>query len=171
MSDDIADALAEQEEKAWGSPVDGDGRQDDMAADADIDLQDARREAAEDIQGDREYYADMWSAEQEAREDEEGAQWGDPRRCHRHGTIISSADGMFDGVCGACEGEMDAHSDYDDWKEALVASGPTCTDNGFKLDTYNDRNGRGGSTCQDWNWCRPLCLTGNEVSDPDSIPF
>lgn len=29
-----------------------------------------------------------------------------PRRCPRHGEAISSDDGMFDGVCNACEGEM-----------------------------------------------------------------
>ena len=27
------------------------------------------------------------------------------KRCHRHGTIIGNE--FFDGVCGACEGEMD----------------------------------------------------------------
>lgn len=32
---------------------------------------------------------------------------GDPRRCPVHGTVISSADGLHDGVCGACEAMMD----------------------------------------------------------------
>jgi len=144
MSDDIADELAAEEEKVWGSPVGGQGMEDDMWVDQ----------------------------EEEAREDDFGAQFGDARRCHRHPHIkVSSDDGMFDGVCGQCEYEMDAHSDYDDWKERLVASGPTCTDNGFKLDVSNDRHGLGGSTCQDWNYCRPVCLTGNEVPDLEDIPF
>jgi hypothetical protein len=38
-------------------------------------------------------------------QDEQGQ--GDPRRCLRHGTVISSPDGMFDGLCGACEAEAD----------------------------------------------------------------
>jgi hypothetical protein len=29
-----------------------------------------------------------------------------PRRCPHHGEIISSDDGMFDGVCNTCEGIM-----------------------------------------------------------------
>lgn len=29
------------------------------------------------------------------------------RRCSRHGTVISSPDGMFDGLCGPCEAEAD----------------------------------------------------------------
>ena len=34
---------------------------------------------------------------------------GDPRRCPRHPEVVtSSADGMFDGVCGECENEADA---------------------------------------------------------------
>lgn len=34
---------------------------------------------------------------------------GDPRRCPRHpGVQTSSEDGLFDGVCSDCEGEMDA---------------------------------------------------------------
>jgi len=48
--------------------------------------------------------------EMEANElrDEYGAQYGDPRRCKRHGTVISSPDGMFDGLCGHCEMEADS---------------------------------------------------------------
>ena len=47
---------------------------------------------------------------EEHERDEEGAQWGDPRRCPRHPNIVtSSPDGMFDGLCGACENEMDDH--------------------------------------------------------------
>ncbi len=76
---------------------------------------------------------DMYfDAAQEARDDEEGAQWGDARRCARHPHVkTSSDDGMFDGVCGECEGEGEEHSHYVDWMAELVASGPTCTDNGF----------------------------------------
>ena len=44
----------------------------------------------------------------EAAEDEFGASFGDPRRCPRHpGVRTSSGDGMFDGLCGACEFESD----------------------------------------------------------------
>jgi hypothetical protein len=33
---------------------------------------------------------------------------GDPRRCPRHPHVAtSSPDGMFDGLCGECEAEMD----------------------------------------------------------------
>jgi hypothetical protein len=31
---------------------------------------------------------------------------GRRRRCPRHGQVICSDDGMFDGVCGGCEYEM-----------------------------------------------------------------
>ena len=49
----------------------------------------------------------FFSKEQEALDDEMGAAWGDPRRCPIHPNVrTSSADGMFDGLCGACEGEM-----------------------------------------------------------------
>jgi len=52
------------------------------------------------------------SAEEEARLDEEGAAWGDPRVCPRHPHFaMSSPDGMFDGWdCGPCEAEYEAHS-------------------------------------------------------------
>lgn len=57
-----------------------------------------------------------------------------PRRCSRHGEQISSDDGMFDGVCGGCESEMDqaafewehdpknpyrSNCGYDPWGQAL----------------------------------------------------
>ena len=46
--------------------------------------------------------------EEEARRDEEGAEYGDPRRCPRHpGVATSSPDGMFDAPCHICEGEGD----------------------------------------------------------------
>ena len=72
------------------------------------------------------------SQEQEAREDELGAAFGDPRRCSTHGTITSSPDGMFDGLCGACEyegeyGPEDDAADLADTREseyrASVAEG------------------------------------------------
>jgi len=47
----------------------------------------------------------------EHQEHEAGAALGDPRKCKRHGTVISSPDGLFDGVCGACEAEMDDDSE------------------------------------------------------------
>lgn len=40
-------------------------------------------------------------------QDEDGGRLGDPRRCPIHGTVISSPDGMFDGLCGACETASD----------------------------------------------------------------
>jgi len=37
---------------------------------------------------------------------------GDARRCPRHPQVrTSSANGMFDGLCGHCEAEMDAYRD------------------------------------------------------------
>jgi len=51
---------------------------------------------------------DFVDPSREAAEDEIGATFGDPRRCPRHPSVrTSSDDGMFDGVCGACEGESD----------------------------------------------------------------
>jgi hypothetical protein len=52
--------------------------------------------------------APWFSPEEEAREDELGASFGDARRCPRHpGVKISSDDGMFDGDCYVCEGESE----------------------------------------------------------------
>lgn len=49
-------------------------------------------------------YDDRLSPEEEAREDEFGAQFGDPRKCPRHpGEVTSSPDGLFDAPCGLCE--------------------------------------------------------------------
>lgn len=43
-------------------------------------------------------------------DDERGAELGDPRRCPRHPSqVTSSPDGMFDAPCGACEFEMEEH--------------------------------------------------------------
>jgi len=50
---------------------------------------------------------DLSPAGIEAYNDEMGA-CGDARRCPRHPSVkTSSDDGMFDGVCGLCEGEME----------------------------------------------------------------
>jgi hypothetical protein len=50
----------------------------------------------------------FYSQEQEAMDDERGAELGDPRRCPRHPSqVTSSPDGMFDAPCGACEFEME----------------------------------------------------------------
>lgn len=40
-------------------------------------------------------------------EDEDGAFYGDPRRCRVHGHAISSGNGLHDGLCGACEYAME----------------------------------------------------------------
>lgn len=52
-----------------------------------------------------------FDAANEAEMDEAGAVAGDPRRCPIHGEVTSSADGMFDGLCGACEYDIDAYDD------------------------------------------------------------
>lgn len=50
---------------------------------------------------------ELMTAEEEARQDEMGAEMGDPRRCPRHPNVkTSSNDGMFDCLCEICEGEM-----------------------------------------------------------------
>jgi len=56
--------------------------------------------------------APWFSPEEEAREDELGAEYGDARRCPRHpGVKTSSDDGMFDGDCYKCEGESQEEED------------------------------------------------------------
>jgi hypothetical protein len=49
--------------------------------------------------------------EEEARQDEEGAAWGDARRCPVHPNVkTSSDDGMFDSAgCHLCEDEYDVY--------------------------------------------------------------
>lgn len=44
---------------------------------------------------------------QEDLEIEFNSQWGDPRRCPKHGCATSSVDGLFDAPCLACEYESD----------------------------------------------------------------
>ena len=47
--------------------------------------------------------------EEQELADEAGARLGDPSRCPRHpNQVIGSPDGMFDGLCGACEADADA---------------------------------------------------------------
>ena len=58
------------------------------------------------------------SAAERELEDEYMGSFGDPRRCPRHGEVISSADGMHDGVCGACEHAYDEQEAREQW-EAL----------------------------------------------------
>ncbi len=115
MSDDIADALSEEEDCAetlpFGAPVVGNGTVDDMAADA-------------------EPYYYMQDELTGYEEHERDSQYDMYVRCPHHGEIISN--GIFDGVCGGCEHEGDERGHYLDWMEELAASGPTCTDNGFK---------------------------------------
>lgn len=101
MSDDIADALAWEEEK------------DDMSYD---NL---------DVAGHSRYdYIDPY---QEAMEDELGAAMGDPRRCPHHPHVItSSPDGMFDAPCDVCEGEMEEdarRTEYEEW----LKTAPKCS--------------------------------------------
>lgn len=53
------------------------------------------------------------SPEEEARRDEFGAQFGDPRRCQVHRDVAtSSPDGMFDGPCWKCESLIDEAEDH-----------------------------------------------------------
>lgn len=53
-------------------------------------------------------------------QDEVGGEVSDPRRCRWHPEVVtSSADGMFDGLCGLCEGERDAERAECDAVEAM----------------------------------------------------
>jgi len=48
---------------------------------------------------------------------------GDPRRCPVHPHIeTSSADGMFDGPCGACEFEMESEARQEEFEMESTAS-------------------------------------------------
>lgn len=131
MSDDIADATAEQVEQEEGCAM--------------YDL-----------------YADELTGYEEHCRDEEGA-YGDPRRCHRHPEVrTSSDDGMFDAPCGRCESEGDEHCDWSEWKEALVASGPTCDDIFVPWNTTRSCRTDGVQ----------LCYTSQaQVPAEDEIPF
>lgn len=51
---------------------------------------------------------------------------GDPRRCPAHPDIvISSPDGLFDGVCPRCESEADADPEVAEWEAARAAAPDT----------------------------------------------
>lgn len=65
-----------------------------------------------------------WERREQADEDA-GIFYGDPRRCPVHGTVISSPDGMFDGLCGQCEAAADgAYDDTPlDMRSVLIALG------------------------------------------------
>jgi hypothetical protein len=55
-------------------------------------------------------------------QDEHNFLQGDPVRCHIHGEVIRSADGLYDGVCGGCEYKMDRayeEQEEQDTEEAL----------------------------------------------------
>ncbi len=55
----------------------------------------------------------MTSQEQEYADSCFGGTDGDPRRCRRHPSVVtSSCDGMFDAPCGACEYEMETGDEY-----------------------------------------------------------
>lgn len=41
----------------------------------------------------------------------EDDQFGDPRLCPTHGTVISSPDGQFDGCCPQCESADDQYAE------------------------------------------------------------
>lgn len=56
--------------------------------------------------------------EQNFDADDQGAELGDPRRCPRHGTVISSPDGQFDGPCPQCEGADDEYDDVSGYEQA-----------------------------------------------------
>ncbi len=146
MSDDIAECLVmdqDAEDKKWGAPVVGGGMVDDMAADADPDYYYSADELTGYEEHERDSQCDMYE------------------RCPRHGEIISN--GVFDGICGQCEGEADDHAEYCDWMEELVASGPTCTDNGFKPRRH-------GQTCRDF--FPTVCyLSQAECVADNEIPF
>lgn len=81
------------------------------------------------ILADREARAEMTYEEQE-RADEEGAEYGDPRRCPRHpGVATSDRWGMFDAPCGECEAEEDRFCAEQEWnalpqaeRDAIVAA-------------------------------------------------
>ena len=55
----------------------------------------------------------------------ESGSFGDARRCPRHPHVkTSSDDGMFDGVCGECEADMNDAADEEEWKKEHDPSNP-----------------------------------------------
>lgn len=63
--------------------------------------------------GDPDHEQDLIDCEtRELADERAGLDYGDPRRCKSHPqVIISSADGMFDGLCGICEAGADGAFD------------------------------------------------------------
>ena len=82
----------------------------------------------------------------EAAEDELGATFGDPRCCPRHPSVrTSSDDGMFDGVCGDCEGESELAAqmwDYDpanpERAHCALPVAPSAAEPMFRIATCQD---------------------------------
>lgn len=78
----------------------------------------------------------FFSPEDEAHEDEFGVTFGDGRRCPHHPHVVtSSPDGMFDGLCGECEYELDFYASRAEVFETLKVkcewylsgTAPTCS--------------------------------------------
>lgn len=58
---------------------------------------------------------------------EEGAMYGDPRRCPHHPHVrTSSDDGMFDAPCGECEADMDAQYEEQLFEEQVAQGVMPC---------------------------------------------
>jgi len=70
------------------------------------------------------------------------ASMGDPRRCPIHGTVISSPDGLFDNLCGACEAEADGY-DVDAHAATLDREGESIAE-GQEIETEERYSERGG---------------------------
>lgn len=45
----------------------------------------------------------------------DGAEYGDPRRCSKHGCVTSDPLGMHDAPCGRCEAEMEDAAETERW--------------------------------------------------------
>lgn len=110
---------------------------------------------------------------------EEGGRLGDPRRCPIHGTVISSPDGRFDGLCGACEAAADADQPAPDDGEVhliLCEPGPRSA-YGFFCEAF----GRGTwnaseATCQACRaeyqrWLQACAYQNADRATADDIPF
>jgi len=86
----------------------------------------------------------------EARElqDEENAQYGDPRKCPEHGEVMSDPFGLFDAPCSACEAEMyedDINAEFDalspeDQQKQLDAWGAAADEEEAKFQEYMASN-------------------------------
>ena len=81
---------------------------------------------------------------------DDDSQWcGDPRRCPRHPHVkTSSDDGMFDGVCGECEHEMELAA----WEWEMDSANPRrefCNYFIPHFPTASSWRGKNGDTCLD----------------------